>query len=265
MRIARNLTIALAAIMAVQALAGRLFHDQYRDDALIVSTWFGNDWITFALAVPMLLLGSMDARRSVRSLLVWLGVLAYAVYNYGFYLFGATLNAFFPLYVSAFVLATVALIVVLAHIDVAAVAASFHLRTPVRVVGGSLFLVGAGLACAWMVMWASYIFAGRPTPVEPEAFKTVAALDLSLMVPALTTGGILLWRRSPWGYVISATASIQGALYLLVLSVNSIVAIQRGLVVAPGELPVWGGLTVLTTTLAIALVGNVRGQPSQLW
>src|SRR5688572_5427184 len=42
MRIARNLTIALAAIMAVQALAGRLFHDQYRDDALVASTWFGN-------------------------------------------------------------------------------------------------------------------------------------------------------------------------------------------------------------------------------
>ena len=46
------------------------------------------------------------------------------------------------------------------------------------------------------------------------------------MVSALTVGGVLIWRRMPWGLVISAIASIQGALYLLVLSVNSVVAIN---------------------------------------
>jgi hypothetical protein len=66
-------------------------------------------------------------------------------------------------------------------------------------------------------VWAAYIFAGRPTPVEPEAFKVVAALDLSLMVPALITGAVWLWRRAAWGYVVASVASIQGALYLLVL------------------------------------------------
>jgi hypothetical protein len=44
-------------------------------------------------------------------------------------------------------------------------------------------------------MWTAYVFAGRPTPVDPEAFKIVAALDLSLMVPALTVGGILRSTR----------------------------------------------------------------------
>jgi len=50
------------------------------------------------------------------------------------------------------------------------------------------------------------VFAGRPTPIEPEAFKIVAALDLSLMVPALTCGGVLLWNRHPWGYVLASIA-----------------------------------------------------------
>jgi hypothetical protein len=36
-------------------------------------------------------------------------------------------------------------------------------------------------------MWAAYAFAGRPTPIEPEAFKVVAALDLCLMGPALAS------------------------------------------------------------------------------
>jgi hypothetical protein len=93
-------------------------------------------------------------------------------------------------------------------------------------------------------MWAAYVFAGRPTPVEPEAFKLVAALDLSLMVPVLAVGGVLIWRRMPWGLIISAIASIQSALCLLVLSVNSVVAIRRGLTDAPCELPIWGTLTI---------------------
>jgi len=107
-------------------------------------------------------------------------------------------------------------------------------------------------------MWAAYIFTGRPTPVEPEAFKLVAALDLSLMVPALTVGGVLLWQRTPWGYIIAAIAATQGALYLFVLSVNSLVAMQRGIVRPPGELPIWAPLTIFTTAVAVLMFENVR-------
>ena len=48
--------------------------------------------------------------------------------------------------------------------------------------------IGIGLALVWIAMWAAHVFAGRPTPVDPETFKIVAALDLALMVPALTAG-----------------------------------------------------------------------------
>jgi hypothetical protein len=124
--------------------------------------------------------------------------------------------------------------------------------------GGLLTCIGVGLAAVWIVMWAAHVFANRPTPVDPEAFKIVAALDLALMVPALAAGGVLLWRRRPWGYVIAALASIQGALYLLVLSVNSVVAIRRGLASAPGELPIWGTLLVVTTVIALVLLASIQ-------
>jgi glycerol uptake facilitator-like aquaporin len=117
--------------------------------------------------------------------------------------------------------------------------------------------LGVGLACVWIAMWAAHVFGGWPTPVEPEAFKLIAALDLSLMAPALVLGGVLSWRRQPWGYVASAIASGQAGLYLLVLSVNSIVAIARGFVEAPGELPIWGALTLITVTVVGILFANV--------
>lgn len=254
-----RLSAGLLVLMLVQSGSGLLLPGQYRDADWIRSTWFGNDWVTLVVAAPLLAAGLVLARRgSPRGRLLWLGALGYAAYNYAFYLFGAALNTFFLLYVAAIVVAATTLIVALAHLDAAALSRHVDPTAPARTIGGALVAIGAGLAGVWLVLWAAYVFAGRPTPVEPEAFKVVAALDLSVMVPALTAGGILLWRRQPWGPVVAAIASIQGALYLLVLSVNAIVAIRRGLVPAPGELPIWGTLLLITTAVAALLLANVR-------
>jgi hypothetical protein len=42
----------------------------------------------------------------------------YAVYNYAFYLFGAELNVFFPLYVASVLLGALTLGLFLSHLDV---------------------------------------------------------------------------------------------------------------------------------------------------
>jgi hypothetical protein len=152
-------------------------------------------------------------------LLLWLGLVGYALYNYAFYLFGAALNAFFPIYAAALVVAAIVLIFVLSHTDPGQVAGSFRPTAPVRLIG---VFVGMGLSGVWTAMWAGYVFAGRPTPVEPEVFKLVAALDLSLMVPALTIGGLLIWKQKPWGVV--ARQHPGGA-----LSIRSVGQLPRGL------------------------------------
>jgi hypothetical protein len=258
---AERMASILAVLMLVQALLGLLRPEEYRDVAWIRATWYGNDWITLLAAVPLLSLGVVHSGRgSVRGRLLVLGMAGYAIYNYAFYLFGAALNAFFPLYAACVLLGTVTLGVAVSRLDIIVVASSFARWVPVRLVGGYLVCVAAGLAAIWLGMWGAYAFAGRPTPVEPEAFKVVAALDLCLMVPALAGGGVMLWRRRPWGYLVATAAAIQGSLYLLVLSVNTAIAIGRGLVAAPGELPIWAPLTLLTTIAAIVLLSSASGK-----
>jgi hypothetical protein len=283
-----KLSTALAALMLVQSLLGLLFQEQYRDEEWIAAVWFGNDWVTLVVGVPLLVVALVfTARSSVRGLLLWLGMIGYAVYNYAYYLFGAApkklyrlgtvsgvssrdhvawaaLNVFFPLYVVLLVLSGVTLLFVLSRVDIGHVAASFRPKTPVQIIGGYLVFVGIGLASAWIAMWALYVFAGRPLPVTPEAFRLVAALDISIMVTTLGLGGILLWQRKPWGYVVAAIAGIQSSLYLLVLSANSVIAIHRGLAETPGELPVWGTLAVLTTAVTLLLLVNVRSDRGPL-
>ncbi len=261
MKVPYILSVTLAALMVVQSMLGRIFPEQYRDVEWIRLTWFGNDWVTLVIGAPLLVASLLLARRgSIRGLLLWLGMLGYGAYNYAYYMLGAALNAFFPLYILPLLLSVATLILVLSRIEAADVATVFRPKTPVRIIGGYLVFVAVGLTIVWMGMWAAYVFAGQPTPIEPEAFKLVAALDITIMVPALAFGGVLLWRRNAWGYIVAAIAGIQGSLYLLVLSINSAVEILRGLAEAPGQLPVWGTLAVTTTAVTVLLLVNARGR-----
>jgi len=257
----RTITWALIALMAIQSALGILLSGRYRDVEWITAAWFANDWITLLVAVPLLCFSHVRVRRGdVRQMLILIGLVGYAVYNYAFYLFGAKLNVFFPLYVLGFVGGVVTLLVTCARLDIDDVARALRPHTPERLAGGYLVFVAAGLTSVWLGMWGAYAFAGRPTPIEPEAFKVVAALDLTLMVPALAIGGVLLWQREPWGYVVAPLAAIQAAMYLLVLSVASLVAVHRGLAKAPGELAIWGPLAICTLSIALALLWNANGR-----
>jgi hypothetical protein len=154
------LSAALIVLMAMQAALGLAFPARYRDVEWIRATWFGNDGVTLLFAVPMLFVARRLARcGSVRGRLVWLGMLGYGVYNYSFYLLGAALNAFFPLYALAVVVAGAALILGLAHTDVHKVAG--HLQaSPARLVGGYSWplpvwvplVVGTAAACI-LLLW----------------------------------------------------------------------------------------------------------------
>lgn len=254
----RRLTLALVGLMSLQPVLGLLFPRQYRDVEWIRATWYGNDWVTLLIAVPLLLIGHSQAiSGSARGVLLWLGAVGYAFYNYAFYLFGAALNAFFPLYVALLLLSSVTLIMVLPKVDVTEIASRFRPPVPPKLLGGYFVVVGLALGVVWIGMWAAYVFFGRPTPVEPDAFQLVAALDLSIMIPLLVFGGALTWCRAAWAPVVSAIAGVQSSLYLLVLSVNAIVAISWGLVRWPGELPWWGTLFVCTSGATILLITSV--------
>jgi hypothetical protein len=249
--------------MGVQAALGLVFRAQYRDVEWIRQAWFGNDWVTLLVAVPALMLaGRFAARGSSRAHVVRLGLLAYGLYNYAYYLFGAALNAFFPLYVALCLLSAATLRLSIRAIDrrVPAVTA----RRGLSQVAGVYFLcIGVGLATVWLAMWADVVFLGHAPPIDADAFKLVAALDLTVMVPILIVSGGLLWFRSPDGCWFGGAAGVQASMYLTVLSVNSALAVRTGDIDAAGELPVWGTLAVLTGAVAILLLRQIPARQSE--
>ena len=256
-----SLANVVAGLMGIQAALGLIFRTQYRDVEWIRETWFGNDWVTLVAAVPALVVaGRFAVRGSPRARVLQLGLLAYAVYNYAYYLFGAELNAFFPLYVALCLVSAVTLLMSLAAIDRRVFAVSA--RSGLTQTAGVYFLcVGAGLATVWLVMWVDVVFLGHAPPINTDAFKLVAALDLTVMVPILIASGGLLWFHSPHGCWFGTAAGILASMYLVVLSVNSALAVRSGHVDAAGEFPIWATLAVMTGAVAALLVRQLPAGP----
>lgn len=249
---------ATAALMAAASAIGLAFPGVYRDLAWIEAAWTGNDIVTLVVAVPVMVAGLLLWRRGSRlgELLVY-SMFAYSVYGYAYYLFGASLNALLPLYVALVVTPLIGLATGLGRLDAEALRSEFAERTPVRIVAGYMTFTGVGLAIAWLAQWGAYIFAGTEPSVGAEPFKLVASLDLTLIVPFMVLGGVLLWRRSAWGYVLGAIYTVKGATYTLVLTAGSVVGSMRGIEGAGAQIPIWGAWTVFGLLAAWLLLRGV--------
>jgi len=254
------LSVAVAMLMAFQAAVGLLVPSVYRDVGWVTAAWYGNDLVTLFVAVPLLGWSLVAVRGGSRMAeLVWYAMLAYAVYNYAYYLFGATLNWFFPVYVTLFVVPAAALAVSLARIDAFDVAGAVHGKPRVRLIAAYMLLTGLGLATVWLAQWAGYLAAGVEPTIGVDAFALVAAMDLSFMVPWFVLGGVFLLRGNPWGSVIGPIMLVKGATYTLVLTATSLVASTRGVAGALEQVPIWAAWTILGGLAAWGYLRHVNG------
>lgn len=265
MRAAKILSIIIAVLAALASAGGLTVPDLYRDNTWITSAWRGTDLVTLLVAVPLLVGGlALGSRGSRRAQLVWLGMLAYLVYGYAYYLFGAAFNRFFLIYVAIFALASLALVFAVVHLDVWAISGSFRRRTPVRVIAGYMLLIAVGLGGAWTAASFAFVVNGNvPAPIVASGHPTgiVFALDLSLLVPGFALGGVWLWKRQPRGYVLGAIMTIKGATYTLALASASVVAARAGVAGAAAEIPLWLGLTAAGLVACGLLLGNIQRAP----
>lgn len=258
------LSWGVLALAVVQSAAAVASPGVYRDVLWIRSTFHGQDWVTLVAAAPILALALVLARRgSIRAHLVWLGALAYMVYNYAYYALGAIMNQWSMLYIALVVVADAALIYALLGTDAEKIRASFSARTPVRIVAGYLLVVGGVLAAIWISKWAAMVFRGVIPNVGEAPFRLVATADLTLLVPGMMLGGVWLWQKRAWGYVVAALAAVQGALYTTSLIGGSLANVAAGTPGAASELPIWIGLTVGGALASAALIlGAGRVDPS---
>lgn len=211
------LSAAIAVLMVAASVLGIVVEDLYQEGAWAREAFRGGDIVTLGVVVPVLVVALVQARRgSVRAMVVWIGVLAYALYNYAYYVFGASFNDAFLIHIAIFSSSIFALVLAVSNLDVAATAEPLRRRQLARWIGGFLTLVGVGQGALWVIVIVRYAVTGEvlaDIPVRGQ--HVVFALDLSLLVPALIVAGVLLWRRTAIGYVAAGVVSVTGSLVLL--------------------------------------------------
>lgn len=214
------------------------------------------DVVDLVVLVPLLLvLGQLAGRDRLRANLVWLGCLAFAVYNYAIYAFSIHFGPLFLVWTSVLGLATFALLGGWAATDPMTVTARFAGRW---LRGPAWFLVG--VAVVFIVLWVSEIVpdlwagsASRSAAALQVPTNPVHVLDLAVFLPATLATGVLLLRRHPWGYTAVAGQLTWVALTCLPILVTPFVAQARG------HEPGWSimapiGVILLASSVALARV-----------
>lgn len=213
------LALVVAALALAASLAGLLVEGIYTGDAATAEMFRGYDLVTAVLAVPVLAVAALLARRgALWPRLVVTSLLAYVVYTYAYYLFGTGFNDLFLLHVAVFAIGLAALVLSFAALDVEAVAEAFSPRARVRTIAGILGVLAVALGAMWVGVAAANALTGAVPAgsalVETETIVRLGmALDLALLVPLYAVAAVLLWRRRGWGFVLSAVALIAGVLH----------------------------------------------------
>ena len=186
--------------------------------------WFaleGVVWDVINLVIGLPLFGIaiyLSQKNSVRGRLLLGGLLFYFFYVYIMATTGYALNRMFIVYVAIFALSGVAFFLNLHGIDVAHLPLQVSGRFPRRLFIGFTFIMGSVLVFLWLGRIIPIMVNDR-FPPEIAGLTTLVSqgVDLGIVVPLLLSTGILLWRRSPWGYLLAGISLSYGLLMCITL------------------------------------------------
>ncbi len=166
------------------------------------------DYVTLFLAIPLLLISLLRARkRSLRGRFLLAGTLFYFLVTYLFYLVMAMYNELFLVYTALLGLSFFAFSLVMFSISPEQLPDWFKDTTPVTVTGGFLIVNSLMIGSLWLGVIVPPLADGSIIPQQAEHYTTliVQGLDLGLLLPLSFLSGLLLTLKKPFGYLLAPT------------------------------------------------------------
>jgi hypothetical protein len=221
----------------------------------------GNDLVTLVVGLPLLGISTWLAfHGSLRGRLLLTGTLGFFLYTYMSMSMLTAYNPLFLIYVALFSLSLYAFILSLLSFDLANLPQHFSDSLPRSWIAGVLFLVGGFLLLAWLGRIVPPLLQNQTPPLENTTTLVIQAMDLALIVPLAILSGILLLRRSPWGYLLASVALLKGVTLGLAVSTMSILMAMRGVPEDLGIMIPFLVITLLNVIMAGLLLKNVNAQ-----
>ena len=242
-------------------------HGLYQYETVsIAAQAIAQDIVTLLIGIPLLVISMiMFKKGSLQGKLLLSGTLAYFLYTYASFAFGAAYNILFLVYVSLFSLSLFAFIFMLMEIDIPNLPKHFSSGLPRRTIAVFLFVVGSFLLLAWLGRIVPALLANQP-PLGLESYTTliIQALDLGLVMPTAFLSGFLLWKKNSWGYLLSSIVLIKGVTLALAVSAMAVNMIRVGVQVSIGELIMFPSIAIISGGMTVVLLRNVSESATRI-
>jgi hypothetical protein len=221
---AYTLARALAVVTAIAAIATFFLDGILTGPAVAIGNARGTALVILILGVPVLL-GSiaLTRRGSVRALFVWLGATAYLLYNAVMLLFATPFNHLFLVYEAMLSLSLWTVVLLVLAIDRERLASRFSPGLAARGIGAYLAAVATLNTLIWLRTAVPATMSDEPTSFLEEIGLTTSPTfvqDLAFWLPLTVLGGVLLWHRTAWGYVIAGPMLVYGILEAVGVAVD---------------------------------------------
>jgi hypothetical protein len=187
------------------SIAGRGLY--YYDTTLMAVGFRAGDAVTLILGIPALIFSLLSYQRgSVKGGLLLTGTLTYFLYNYGSIAFGAAYNQLFLVYIALMSASLFGLILTLMSFDLGMLPAHFSPHLPHRNIGIYSIVSGIVLLLIWPCLSIVPALVEGKAPPEVWSYTTIITyvIDMGILAPVLIVTGIMLLRRNPMGYLLTA-------------------------------------------------------------
>lgn len=232
----------------------------YYDTVSSAAQMQGNDFIALILGLPLLVTSTVMAfHGSLRGRLLLTGTMGFFLYTYLSMSMLTAYNMLFLVYVVLFTMSLYAFILCMLSFDLNDLPRHFTDKLPRGWIAGVLFAVGGFLFLAWFGrVIPELLNPGTPAALENTTTRVIQALDLSLIVPLAILAGILLLKRSAWGYLLSSVAILKGLTMALAVSTMAVNMALRGVPDSMAIMVPFLVLTALNMIVAVLLLRNIR-------
>jgi len=235
----------------------------YYDTVSSAAQMQGNDIIALILGLPLLVISTVLAfRGSLRGRLLLTGTMGFFLYTYLSMSMLTAYNMLFLVYVVLFTMSLYAFILCMLSFDLADLPRHFSEKLPRGWIAAVLFAVGGFLFLAWIGRVVPELLNSQtPAALENTTTRVIQALDLSLIVPLAILSGILLLRRSAWGYLLSSVAVLKGLTMALAVSTMAINMALKGVPDSTAIMVPFLVLTAMNMVVAVILLANIKENP----
>jgi hypothetical protein len=231
----------------------------YWDTVSSAAQMQANDLATLVLGLPLLAISLWLARRgSLRGRLLLTGALGFILYTYTTMCFGAHYNALFLVYVALFSLSLFAFSLSLISFDLKTLPEYFSEKLPRGWIAGLLFFAAAFLSLAWLGRVVATFALDAVPALENTTSMFIQAMDLGVIAPLCVLSGILLLRRSAWGYLLASVGLMKFLTMGAAVSLMGLNMARVGAPVSAVELVVFPAITLANIAMVTQLIRNIK-------